>query len=814
MPAYRAAGYIATALESVFAQTWSDYEVIVVNDGSPDTEELEQAIGPYRHRITYLVKPHGGEASARNAAAREAQGEWIAALDADDYWAPEYLATQVRFLEDHPDADIVYGDGILFGDVPESGRRYTEICPSNGEVDFAALVEARCILLHSATLVRRQLLFDVGLFDESLVTGTDYDLWLRAAKLGRVIRYHGHALAYYRRHAASLIANPVRATANYLRILEKTRQTPGLTAAQAACLDRRIPIVRAFLDKLEAKQALEAGDTESAYPRLVGAHAVLGERRLKLAAGAVRRAPRLAVAAYRFRSFLQPQHNAGLHAQPDGGLTRRAAWLFTAKALAMVLAIALPMILARRLSMQEFGVYKQAFLIANSFVSLMSLGMGMSAFYFLPRESLKRSSVVSNIIAFLGGVGAVSLAGLVLFPGLVVLVTREPVAGSYSPLIGLLVLLWLPGNALETLAIANREVRLAAMIVVLVQVSRTGLLVGAALIWGSVTALLLAALAQAFLQFAVLLAYVQDRFSGFWRGFDAGLFRRQLSYAVPLGLAGMLYALQADLHNYFVSHRFGASVFAVYAVGCFQLPLMGLLAESMAAVLLPEVCDLQRRNEKAAILRLTLEALRKMALVAFPLFAYLFVVRQEFITFLYTSLYRDSVPIYAVNLLLIPMSILLLDPVQRAYAEYRFALLSLRLVLFGFQVAGLWWATGNYGPLGAVWVVVLAAAAERAAAALLYGRVLGARWRDAGMLIGPLKVAAAAAAAGLVCQLAHRAIAAGSASSLAVLVVCAGVFGASYAALLLVLRVPTESEMALVRAGRLGKVFARAPRPE
>src|SRR5581483_8332648 len=75
MPAYRAAEYIGVAIESVLAQTFGDYEVIVVNDGSPDTRELAQALSPYRDRITYIEQPNAGPSAARNRAIREARGE-------------------------------------------------------------------------------------------------------------------------------------------------------------------------------------------------------------------------------------------------------------------------------------------------------------------------------------------------------------------------------------------------------------------------------------------------------------------------------------------------------------------------------------------------------------------------------------------------------------------------------------------------------------------------------------------------------------------------------------------------------------------
>src|SRR5690242_21639427 len=101
MPAYRVAAYISRALDSILAQTFTDYEIIVVNDGSPDTEELEQVLAPYGERIVYIKQANAGPSGARNTAIRQARGAWLAFLDADDYWEPNFLARQMAFFDQH-----------------------------------------------------------------------------------------------------------------------------------------------------------------------------------------------------------------------------------------------------------------------------------------------------------------------------------------------------------------------------------------------------------------------------------------------------------------------------------------------------------------------------------------------------------------------------------------------------------------------------------------------------------------------------------------------------------------------------------------
>src|SRR5262244_3185791 len=121
IPAYNCSSYIREALESVFANTFTDHEIIVINDGSSDTAELERALERYRPQIIYLPIPNGGPSAARNAGISIAQGRFIAFLDCDDVWHPEFLARQIESLE-RDALDLVCSDMVMFG--PNLGEEY------------------------------------------------------------------------------------------------------------------------------------------------------------------------------------------------------------------------------------------------------------------------------------------------------------------------------------------------------------------------------------------------------------------------------------------------------------------------------------------------------------------------------------------------------------------------------------------------------------------------------------------------------------------------------------------------------------------
>jgi len=177
IPAYNVAPYIAETLSSVFAQTTSAFEVIVVNDGSPDTEELEEALQPFRDRILYVKLENCGLAGARNTAIRAAKGDLIALLDGDDLWMPQYIETQTRFLRCHPDYDLVYCNAELFGESIYAARYYMDVCPSFGEATAAATISRNCNVFVSVT-ARAEALGAIE-FDESLRSCEDFDCLLR-----------------------------------------------------------------------------------------------------------------------------------------------------------------------------------------------------------------------------------------------------------------------------------------------------------------------------------------------------------------------------------------------------------------------------------------------------------------------------------------------------------------------------------------------------------------------------------------------------------------------------------------------------------
>ncbi len=432
-------------------------------------------------------------------------------------------------------------------------------------------------------------------------------------------------------------------------------------------------------------------------------------------------------------------------------LTSQSAWILVAKFIGFVVNTILPLLVVRYLSIDNVGVYRQSFLVAADAVLVLPLGLSMSAYYFLNRDPEKQPAAVLNIVAFNFVMGAAAFSLLFFFPEVLGSTFRSPELERLAPVIGLAIWLWLFAAFLETAALALQEARLAAGFIVLFNVLKASFMVFAVIVYGSVDSLLYAAIIMFAVQSAVLVAFLQYRFPRFWTAIDLPFFRKQLAYALPFGFSVLLYVGQSDAHNYFVSHSFSAAEFAIYSVGCFQLPLIAMLYESVGAVMIPRMSQLQDENKKREILQLAVAATQKLAFFYFPLFAFLMIVADELITTLFTNDYAASANIFRINLFTLPLYCLMVDPITRAFIYAGRFLLKVRIVICVVLFTVFWLGIGRFGLIEMISVVVLAILFEKLMAAWISARMLEARLTDIALFrsIGRLAIAAAIAAGGL-----------------------------------------------------------------
>ena len=226
IPTFNRAQDVAAAVASVLDQTWTDFELIVVDDGS--TDDTDAALAPLADRIRLLRQPNRGVSAARNAGIDAARGRLIAFLDSDDRWLPKKLAVQKAFFDAHSDARICQTEEVWIrnGVRVNPGRRHRK--PS-GNIFIPSL--ALCLVSPSAVMMRRELFDAIGRFDETLPACEDYDLWLRVACRYPVHLIDEPLIVKYGGHADQLSKMP--GLDRYrIRALEKVLSAGPLNAAQ------------------------------------------------------------------------------------------------------------------------------------------------------------------------------------------------------------------------------------------------------------------------------------------------------------------------------------------------------------------------------------------------------------------------------------------------------------------------------------------------------------------------------------------------------------------------------------------------------
>lgn len=297
MPAYNAAAYIDSAVASVLAQTFEDFELIVVDDGSVDaTPERLAALAARDRRVRVIRQPNRGVSAARNAALRLSGGRFLALLDSDDEWAPRFLIAQLDVLSRLPRTGVATGNAFERGGRRDGLplRRPSAMLRHLRMRDLIEDETAVCVM----ALFRREVYDTIGGFDERLHCGEDYHFWLRAARAGFGIVQTPEPLGWYRRRPDGASANEGAMLDGVRVVLQELR---GICAGEPDLVD----LIDAQLRRFERERLVLAGKralVSGAYPLAAQAFAQAsrldGGPKLHAVAVACRVAPRSLRAVY------------------------------------------------------------------------------------------------------------------------------------------------------------------------------------------------------------------------------------------------------------------------------------------------------------------------------------------------------------------------------------------------------------------------------------------------------------------------------------------------------------------------------------
>ena len=228
IPCYNGDSYLGQAIDSVLAQSWYDFEVIVVDDGSTDnTAEVTRSYCD--QRIRYEYQANRGLANARNTGIRLARGKYLAFLDADDTFLPAKLQLQITYLNDHPEVGLLVG-GFLRIDA--EGNVLYESRPPPGVISPEDVLVASRFPVH-ASLVRKTWVQRVGYFDERLSAAEDWDFHCRLAIMGCKMHVTEDIVCAYRLLPGAMSTDPERQTRAMLQVVEKTFASGSLASSLA-----------------------------------------------------------------------------------------------------------------------------------------------------------------------------------------------------------------------------------------------------------------------------------------------------------------------------------------------------------------------------------------------------------------------------------------------------------------------------------------------------------------------------------------------------------------------------------------------------
>jgi glycosyltransferase involved in cell wall biosynthesis len=253
MPAYNAGRFLHAAVESVLRQTFTDLELLIVDDGSTDrTVTIAEDYAGRDRRVRVLHQENAGPGPARNTGFRNAHGRYFAFLDSDDEWDDTFLAEHVAVLDARPDVDVVIGNARHRGGACD-GQPCRPLRGDGLPITLAEiLADETCLFIMA--VFRREVVDTVGGFDHGLLTNEEYEMWIRAAMAGFTFTRHTRPLGWYSSRPDSLSSSDARMLTGIRRVFAKTqpRLPPG--SAERAIIDRQIARFDVEIARMERRQ--------------------------------------------------------------------------------------------------------------------------------------------------------------------------------------------------------------------------------------------------------------------------------------------------------------------------------------------------------------------------------------------------------------------------------------------------------------------------------------------------------------------------------------------------------------------------------
>ncbi|MDO8909381.1 MAG: lipopolysaccharide biosynthesis protein [Pseudohongiella sp.] len=402
--------------------------------------------------------------------------------------------------------------------------------------------------------------------------------------------------------------------------------------------------------------------------------------------------------------------------------------LMSGRMFGFLAAFFIPVVLARLFDQSDFGSYKQLFLIHTTLFGLAQLGMAESLYYFLPMEKNRSGAYIVNALLLMGGAGAICALVLWWQSDAIALLLNNVELAQYIPLVGIYLLLILLGLLLEIVLTVRRQHVGASISYAGTDLLRAIFFVVPVLWVADLGWLMAGAVAFASIRLLATLIYLM-RTNDIVLRTDLHHFKRHTAYALPFGLAGFIEVIQLNIHLYAVAYFFDVATFAIYAVGCLQVPLIDILMTSTSNVMMVNMRQKLVQQDYRAALEIWIDAVKKISMVLFPLVTLLILVAPALIVLLFGEAYRASVPVFIVWAASSVLVCLMTDGVLRVFAQNRFLILQniLKLAIIVLLIQSF---LEGLHLIGAVLVTTMATMVIKIIAVARVRSLLNATWSE------------------------------------------------------------------------------------
>ncbi|MFL5319113.1 MAG: lipopolysaccharide biosynthesis protein [Myxococcaceae bacterium] len=392
---------------------------------------------------------------------------------------------------------------------------------------------------------------------------------------------------------------------------------------------------------------------------------------------------------------MAPAAAAGQPAAVGGSFLGKAGPLVIARFVSALLTVSIPLVLARQLPLKDYGSYKQLFLLFQTLFMILPFGMSQSLYFFVPRSPEQGRAWFGQAMVWLFAMGLVACGAFFMFEGEVAHYFNNPELLQYKWELCVYTACLLGSHPLELWFTSRGHTKASAVSYLVSDTIRAlALVIPVALGFGLKGAMVCSA-GFAVIRYATcFIVLLKSPGESIFKG---RLFVSQLLYAAPFGAAMLLSYPQAAAHQYAVSAVVSPELFAIYAVGVFQLPLVDLFYTPTSEVLMVRIGELEKQQRLDLALGAFKEAAAKLSLIFLPLAAFLFAAAPEFIGALFGPKFFAAVPIFRISVWGVVLASLPMDGVLRARNSTRHiffsylvkTIVTIPLVYFGVKRFGM-----------------------------------------------------------------------------------------------------------------------------